>query len=104
MRLIDADDRKLNYELSTYMRETGIDEMPYEYATKAIDDAPTIVAISSKVKQWKDFAVWVANEIFDDTWEYNKDAFAEIACRKLEKLGIVKAIGDEWELADMRGE
>lgn len=42
MRLIDADDRKLNYELSTYMRETGIDEMPYEWATKAIDDAPTV--------------------------------------------------------------
>ena len=37
------------------------------------------------------FAKWVATEIFDDMWEYNKDAFAEIACRKLAKLGIVKA-------------
>lgn len=46
------------------------------------------------------FAEWVAREIFDDMWEYNKDAFAEIACRKLEKLGIVRAKGNEWELIE----
>lgn len=46
------------------------------------------------------FAEWVAREIFDDNWEYNKEAFAEIACRKLAKLGIVRAKGDEWELVE----
>ena len=46
------------------------------------------------------FAKWVASEIFDENWEYNKDAFAELACRKLEKLGIVRAKGDEWELVE----
>ena len=46
------------------------------------------------------FAKWVATEIFDDMWEYNKDAFAEIACRKLAKLGIVRANGDKWELVE----
>ena len=46
-----------------------------------------------------DFAKWVATEIFDE-WEYNKDSFAEIACRKLAKLGIVRAKGDEWELIE----
>lgn len=46
------------------------------------------------------FAKWVANEIFDDMWEYNKDAFAELACRKLAKLGIVVRMGDEWELVE----
>ena len=46
------------------------------------------------------FAKWVATEIFDDMWEYNKDAFAEIACHKLAKLGIVRAKGDEWELVE----
>ena len=52
-----------------------------------------------------DFARWVAREIFDENWEYNKDAnFAEIACRKLEKLGIVRAKGDEWELVESEGE
>ena len=46
----------------------------------------------------REFAEWVASEIFDENWEYNKDAFEEIACRKLSKLGIVKANGDMWEL------
>lgn len=61
------------------------------------------VAIPSaepQVEQWKDFVLWVATEIFDDMWEYNKDAFAEIACRKLAELGIVRAKGDEWELVE----
>ena len=65
--------------------------------TEFVEDLPSV---KPKTGYWKDFALWVANEIFDDTWEYNKDAFAEIACRKLNKLGIVKAIGDEWELTE----
>ena len=52
-------------------------------------------------KTWQ-FAEWVAREIFDDMWEYNKDAFAEIACRKLAKLGIVKESGDVWELVEQQ--
>ena len=46
------------------------------------------------------FAEWVATEIFDENWEYNKDAFEELACRKLAKLGIVRANGGEWELVE----
>jgi len=46
------------------------------------------------------FAEWVASEIFDENWEYNKDAFEELACRKLAKLGLVRANGDEWELVE----
>ena len=59
-------------------------------AIKALEQEP-------KMEQ---FAKWVATEIFDDMWEYNKDSFAEIACRKLAKLGIVRAKGDEWELVE----
>ena len=51
---------------------------------------------------YKAFAEWVATEIFDEMWEYNKDAFTEIACRKLAKLGIVRAKGDEWELVEQQ--
>ena len=61
-----------------------------EIAIKALEQEP-------KTEQ---FAEWVAREIFNDEWEYNKDAFAEIACRKLAKLGIVRAKGDEWELVE----
>lgn len=64
------------------------DEEAIEYAIKALE------------QDLYDFARWVATEIFDDNWEYNKDAFAEIACRKLAKLGIVRSKGDEWELVE----
>ena len=47
-----------------------------------------------------EFAEWVAEEIFSDDWEYNKDSFEEVACRKLEKLGIVRKTETDWELAD----
>jgi len=42
MRLIDADDLKLNRELCTYERYTGIDELPYEYANREIRNAKTV--------------------------------------------------------------
>ena len=61
-----------------------------------IQNAPPVT--TSQEADATQFAMWVAEEIFDDNWEYNKDAFEELACRKLEKLGIVRAKGDEWEL------
>lgn len=65
--------------------------------TDAIEDLPPVNPQGSKMGQ---FANWVAEEIFDENWEYNKDAFAELACRKLAKLGIVRTKGDEWELVE----
>lgn len=47
-----------------------------------------------------EFVEWVAEEIFSDDWEFNKDSFEEVACRKLAKLGIVRAKGNEWELVE----
>ena len=78
-------------DLSTACCE--IDELHLNFvreSIKALEQEP-------KTEQ---FAKWVAREIFDDMWEYNKDAFAEIACRKLAKLGIVIRMGDEWELVE----
>lgn len=49
---------------------------------------------------YKAFAEWVANEIFTEDWDLNKDAFAEIACRKLNKLGIVASDGNVWKLKE----
>ena len=47
-----------------------------------------------------EFAEFVAEEIFDENWEYNNDVFAEIACRKLADMGIVKADWDKWYLME----
>lgn len=49
---------------------------------------------------YKAFARWVADEIFSDKWELNKDAFAEIACRRLAELGMVEESGDRWVLME----
>ena len=59
-----------------------------------------LTGILDQELKMEQFAKWVATEIFDDMWEYNKDSFAKIACRKLAKLGIVRAKGDEWELVE----
>jgi hypothetical protein len=66
-----------------------------------VQDAKTmaITALEQESKT-EQFALWVATEIFDENWEYNKDAFEELACRKLAKLGIVRARGDEWEFVE----
>ena len=48
-----------------------------------------------------EFAEWVAEEMFSDDWEYNKDSFEELACRKLEKMGIVKGTKTDWKLVNM---
>ena len=42
-RLIDADKTALLSDLFCYTRYTGIDEAPYEDATKALEFAPTII-------------------------------------------------------------
>ena len=62
--------------------------------------ADVVEAEEEQELETEQFAKWVAREIFDEMWEYNQDAFVEIACRKLAKLGIVRAKGDEWELAE----
>ena len=68
----------------------GNQKEAFQMAIKALEQSP----------EMEQFAKWVATEIFDDMWEYNKDSFAEIACRKLAKLGSVRAKGDEWELVE----
>lgn len=42
-RLIDADRMALLSDLFCYTKYTGIDEAPYEDATKALEFAPTII-------------------------------------------------------------
>ena len=68
-------------------------EKTIEMAIKALEEEPC-------EHEAIQFAKWVASEIFDDNWEYNKDAFDELACRKLAKLGIVRTKDDEWELIE----
>lgn len=126
MRLIDADE--LEKRISEYNTTDITDSILYNFAHSKLISMPTVedkpqveeknicdscgntnCIFDSHVARQKcdfykpqtkteQFVKWVASEIFDDNWEYNKDAFVELACRKLAKLGIVRAKGDEWEL------
>lgn len=50
-----------------------------------------------------DFFTWLLDEIwYEDVWELNWQAFPELLCRKLEKLGYVKRKGDEYERLDQQ--
>lgn len=43
---------------------------------------------------YEEFTRWVADQIFFKGVE--DECFAELACRKLVKLGLVEAVGDEY--------
>lgn len=70
----------------------------FDFILDARDKIKNLPTVNPQEPKTEQFAKWVAEEIFDENWEYNKDAFAELACRKLAKLGIVRAKGDVWEL------
>ena len=57
----------------------------------AIDKAPT-------VEPDMEFAKWVTKMIFDnnEVEDFDFELFSELACRKLEKLGLVKKTKSEW--------
>lgn len=46
--------------------------------------------------EWIEFAEFVAKEVCTNNFKENADCFAELACRKLEKFGLVKRTESEW--------
>jgi len=59
----------------------------------------------NKYQQLEDFARWVAAEIIDEElWTYNYLAFAELACRKLVKLGIMQESNGEYLYEEVKDE
>ena len=44
-----------------------------------------------------EFAEFVAQEVMDNNFEDNAGAFAELACRRLWRLGIIERDGDYWQ-------
>ena len=55
-------------------------------------------------EHYKDFCEFVAKMVLRDDFEENAGANAESLCRKLSKLGIVKANEDEWVLVESEDE
>lgn len=86
------------------LKEDYWDDDGYGHETKQYDDTMLALDIAIKALEQEpkaeQFARWVATELFDDDWKYNRYVFAKIACRKLAKLGIVRKNGDTWELVE----
>lgn len=67
------------------------------YVSNLQDSIDVAVDIMGKYQQLEDFARWVAVEVIDEElWTYNHLSFAEIACRKLVKLGIMQESDGEY--------
>ena len=48
-----------------------------------------------------EFAKWVTKMIFDNGVEdFDFDLFSELACRKLEQMGLVEKTGSRWKMKD----
>lgn len=88
-------------------REEIVKSMSVQDAIQVLKDTNTYgtadiaksVAIDTmrKYQQIEDFARWVATEVIDEEmWTYNHLSFAEIACRKLVKLGIMQESDGEY--------
>ena len=118
MRLGDLDALKeklsgANYQ--TWTHEYGY-AIPTEWVMNAIDNAPTVAVnckdcdgyeagYSAGLKdaerpqgEWEKFARWVAKEVLDNYFEESSGAFAEIACRKLVKLGLVEVKDNVYKM------
>lgn len=66
-------------------------------ANEAIDLA--VKALKEKPQaEWIEFAQWVAKEVLDNYFEESSGAFAEIACRKLVKLGLVEVENNVYKM------
>ena len=59
----------------------------------------TVIAENARPQgEWEVFARWVAKEVLDDYFEESSGAFAEIACRKLVKLGLVEVKDNVYKM------
>jgi hypothetical protein len=80
------------YDTDRIDMDNGDEYIDYNDAVGEIEELPS--ARSSLI-------TWLLDEIWDEEmWELNWQAFPELLCRKLEKLGYVKRTGDEYERLD----
>ena len=82
-KLIDALLGKEDGDLVVHVHELGVPTAQPEPCEDAVS---------------KEFISWLLDEIWDEEmWELNHQAFPEILCRKLAKMGYVREVGGEYE-------
>lgn len=110
MRLIDAD------ELKKETTQFG-DLYGFNPVWQIIDNAPTVEPFErigticnencgyKPQGEWIEFADFIARNVVSEDFSEDVDFYAEVLCRKLVKLGLVKLDGDTYKYcgADMKG-
>lgn len=56
--------------------------------------------MSDNLKEYQDFASWLASAVLEEDWDEASDFFAEVICRKLTKLGHLKTVDNKYMMAD----
>ena len=92
MRLIDADALKKEVLGLPNCYNGFSDTYDKACIIGVIDEQPTI----SPKTGYIEFAEWVAEEVMCE--DFGDGFFAEAACRKLYRLGIITMDGDKWKL------
>lgn len=95
--------KELQEEWDVFLEETSLKyktENGFQKELEDNSDLKKVVEANYMAIKSLEFVKWVANEIFDEEWEFNKDSFEEVACRKLEKLGIVRKTDNGWVLVE----
>lgn len=86
----------------SYSFEVGYNKMKVQIidiinAEKAYETIESLPSAQPELS----FVTWLLDEIWDeDMWELNWQAFPEVLCRKLTKLGYIKEKDGEYERLD----
>ena len=65
-----------------------------------LEDILDLIDIAPTVEPDMEFAKWVTKMIFgnDEVEDFDFELFSELACRKLEKMGLVEKTESEWKM------
>lgn len=56
--------------------------------------------MSDNLKAYQEFASWLAFTVLEEDWDESSDFYAEVICRKLEKLGHLKVVDNKYTEVD----
>lgn len=84
--------RRLRGEIHTYPSD-GCQKILIDKA-EAQTELMLLPTACVSAQEWINFAKFVAKEVIQE--DFGDSAFAEVACRKLNNLGIIEKRGDTW--------
>lgn len=115
MRAIDADALMKEFaEFVAPSNRSDFEPIPtWNDAVSLLGSAPTLDVVPTdyhdkcmkveieKRMALEEFAEWITEWVFKDSFEEESGAFAELACRRLARLGYVVKEGENWLMREV---